>query len=146
LREAFAVAEREWRRSTDLDRSLLVLVDLLDDPVADAVAETLLVAHEVGGSGLDLRLTALAADRRQDLRARADASARLAGARFARWFVLAVPAGMALAGLAIGDGRAAYATPTGQVGLVMGVAVVGVCWFWAEHLMQAPAEPRVIRR
>ena len=62
LRPAFAAAHREWLLSTDFARTLRVLKANLADPTADAVCETLLVAHEVGGTDLDRRLEAL--DRR----------------------------------------------------------------------------------
>ena len=115
LRPAFVAAHREWLLSTDFARTLQVLKAQLADPTADAVCETLLVAHEVGGTDLDRRLEALIDDRIQDTQGRKDARARQAGARFARRFVLIVPAGMALAGMSVGTGRAAYQTPTGQL-------------------------------
>src|SRR5690606_8070553 len=105
LRPAFAAAEREWLLSTDFARTGAVLKTRLADPTADAACETLLVAHEVGGSDLDQRLAALIEDRVQDAQGRKDARAKQAGARFARRFVLVVPAGMALAGMSIGTGR-----------------------------------------
>ena len=69
--------------------------------------------------------------------------ARLAGARFARIFVLAVPAGMALAGMSIGDGRAAYRTGTGQIVVVVALGLVISCWVWAGRLMRLPEPQRV---
>ena len=68
---------------------------------------------------------------------------RQAGARFARRFVLIVPAGMALAGMSVGTGRAAYQTPTGQVLVVVAIALVIACWVWAGRIMQLPEEERV---
>jgi tight adherence protein B len=144
-RSAFAAAEREWLVTTDLGRAATVLKDALADPTADTVCETLLVAHEVGGTDLDLRLAALAEDRVLDVQGRKDAAARQAGARFARRFVLVVPIGMALAGLCIGDGRAAYGTRFGQVMVAVGLAMVGVCWLWAGRLLALPHEERVFR-
>jgi tight adherence protein B len=143
LRPAFAAAEREWLISTDFERTVAVLKERLADPTADAACETLLVAHEVGGSDVDRRLAALAEDRVQDLEGRKDARAKQAGVRFARRFVLIVPAGMALAGLSIGTGRSAYQTALGQVLVVAGVAVVVACWVWAGRLLRLPAEERV---
>lgn len=143
LRPAFAAAEREWLISTDFERTVAVLKDRLADPTADAACETLLVAHEVGGSDIDRRLAALAEDRVQDLQGRKDARAKQAGVRFARRFVLIVPAGMALAGLSIGTGRSAYQTPLGQLLVVTGIAVVLGCWMWAGRLLRLPAEERV---
>ena len=143
LRPAFAAAEREWLISTDFARTTDVLKARLADPTADAACETLLVAHEVGGSDVDRRLAALVEDRIQDLQGRKDAQAKQAGVRFARRFVLIVPVGMALAGLSIGTGRAAYQTFLGQVLVAVGVAVVVACWLWAGRLMQLPEEERV---
>ena len=143
LRPAFAAAEREWLISTDFARTTDVLKARLADPTADAACETLLVAHEVGGSDVDRRLAALVEDRIQDLQGRKDAQAKQAGVRFARRFVLIVPVGMALAGLSIGTGRAAYQTVMGQVLVAVGLAVVVACWLWAGRLMQLPEEERV---
>jgi len=143
LQPAFAAAEREWVLSTDLGRALAVLKANLADPTADAVCETLLVAHEVGGTDLDRRLEALIDDRVQDAQGRKDARAKQAGARFARRFVLVVPAGMALAGMSVGTGREAYQTPTGQALVVVAIGLVVACWVWAGRIMVLPEEDRV---
>ncbi|HUP70265.1 MAG TPA: hypothetical protein VM142_10680 [Acidimicrobiales bacterium] len=143
LRPAFATAEREWLLSTDFPRTVSTLKERLADPTADTTLETLLVAHEVGGSDIDRRLAALVEDRVHDLQGRKDAQAKQAGVRFARRFVLIVPLGMAMAGLSIGTGRAAYQTAMGQLAVAGGLAVVAVCWVWAGHLMKLPEEERV---
>lgn len=143
LRPAFAAAYREWLISTDLPRAIAVLKQRLADPTADAACETLLLAHEVGGSDLDRRLAALVEDRVRDLQGRKDALAKQAGVRFARRFVLIVPLGMALAGLTIGNGRAAYSTGLGQLAVALAIAVLIGCWAWAGRLMRLPQEQRV---
>ena len=145
LRPAFSAAHREWMISTDFNRTITVLKQGLADPTADATCETLLVAHEVGGSDLDRRLAALVEDRVQDLQGRKDAKAKQAGVRFARSFVLLVPLGMALAGLSIGNGRAAYERPIGQLGVAFGLAMIAICWFWAGRLLKLPDEQRVFQ-
>jgi tight adherence protein B len=143
LRPAFSAAHREWMISTDFTRTVGVLKGRLADPTADMVCETLLVAHEIGGSEIDRRLEALAEDRMQDCQGRKDADSRQAGARFARRFVLLVPFGMALAGMSVGDGRAAYRTFTGQLLVLVGIAIVAGCWAWAGRVMRLPTEQRV---
>lgn len=143
MRPAFAAAQREWLMSTDFDRTLEVLKTQLADATADAVCETLLIAHEVGGTDVDRRLRALIDDRIQDLQGRKDARAKQAGARFARWFVLAVPIGMALVGLSIGEGRAAYASAGGQVAVLVALGMIVACWLWASQLMRLPDDQRV---
>jgi tight adherence protein B len=145
LRDAFDAAQREWALTTDFERTVRVLKHRLADPTADAACETLLVASEVGGD-IDRRLRALAEDRREDLRGRKEASARQAGARLARAFVVLVPAGMALAGLSVGEGGAAYRTAQGQVLVAVGIAMVVACWVWASVIMRLPEPERVFDR
>lgn len=143
LRPAFEAAQREWLLSTDFERTVAVLKAGLADPTADAACETLLVAHEVGGSDLDRRLAALIDDRVIDVQGRKDARSKQAGVVFARRFVLLVPAGMALVGMTVGTGRAAYATAWGQTMVVLGVLSVAGCWAWAGRLLRLPEEQRV---
>ncbi len=143
MRAAFDAAHREWLLSTDFARTTAVLKAALADPTADVTCETLLVAHEVGGADLDRRLEALVDDRVQDTQGRKDARAKQAGARFARRFVLIVPAGMAIAGMSVGTGRAAYATATGQVLVAVAIGLVIACWVWAGRIMRLPDEQRV---
>lgn len=143
LRPAFRSAEREWLLTTDFARTVDLLKRELADATADAVLETVLVAHEIGGGGLEHRLAELVEDRLLDVQARKDAASRQAGVRFARRFVLLVPLGMTLAGLSIGNGRASYRTAGGQVAVAVGLVAVGVCWWWSGRLLRLPEEPRV---
>lgn len=143
LRPAFEDAHREWMISTDFGRSLEVLKRELAHNTADVVAETLLTAHELGGGEVGNRLAALAQDRLTDQQHRRDAVARQAGVRFARWFTLITPVGMALAGLSIGNGRDAYATGLGQVFVAVALVLVIGCWLWAGRIMRLPTDERV---
>jgi tight adherence protein B len=143
LQPAFELAHREWLLSTDFARCTNVLKQRLADPTADATCETLLVAHDLGGIDLDRRLAALAEDRLADVEGRKEAQARQAGARFARRFVLIVPFGMALAGMSVGTGRAAYRTAEGQLAVLLALMIIGACWVWAGRIMALPDERRV---
>jgi tight adherence protein B len=124
LRPAFRAAQREWAVSTDFERTVAVLKDRL--------------GHE--------HLRRLAEDRRRDLRDRREAEAKQAGARLARAFVILVPAGMAMAGLNVGDGRAAFRTAWGQAVVVAGIALVGACWWWSSRILRLPEPDRVFDR
>ena len=143
LRSAFEAAHREWLLTTDFARTIAVLKSRLADATADAACETLLVAHEVGGSDVDKRLAALVEDRTMDLQGRKDADSKMAGVRFARRFVLVVPVGMALVGLSIGEGREAYRTATGQLAVAVGLLLLIACWVWSGRIMRIPEEERV---
>lgn len=146
MRPAFDAAHREWLISTDFPRTVAVLKDRLADPTADATCETLLVAHEIGGSDLDSRLRDLIEDRIQDVQGRKDARSKQAGVRFARAFVLVVPLGMATAGVSVGEGREAYGTPGGQLAVLVAIAMIIGCWMWAGAIMRLPEEERVFEQ
>lgn len=143
LRSGFLAARRTWAVTTDFGLTVATLKDHLTSPTADAVCETLLVAHELGGSDLDRRLAEFAADRREDALTRKDARSKQAGVRFARRFVVIVPIGMAFAGMSLGNGRAAYQTPTGQALVAAGIALVAACWVWSGRILRLPEEERV---
>ena len=144
LRPAFEAAHREWQISTDFKRSMDVLKSTLAHHTADVVAETLLTAHELGGGEVGNRLSALAQDRMIDQAHRRDATARQAGVRFARWFTLITPIGMAFVGLSIGDGRQAYQTSTGQLLVVVALLLTLGSWLWAGQIMRLPEDKRVL--
>lgn len=146
MRPAFASARREWALTTDFARTLAVLRSELADPTCDATCETLLIAHEIGGTGVDRRLADLAEDRRNDLRYRKEVRSRQAGVRFARRFVLIVPFAMACAGLLIGEGRESYRTPTGQLLVVAAIGITALCWAWAGRMLRLPVDDRVFVR
>lgn len=143
MQPAFELARREWLLSTDFERTVDVLRSRLADATADTVCETLLVAQQIGGNDVDRCLAALIDDRVLDLQGRKDARSRQAGARFARVFTLVVPFAMALIGMSIGEGREAYSTPTGEVLVLVGIAVMALCWIWAGRIMRLPDEQRV---
>jgi tight adherence protein B len=146
MRDAFVAAHREWLLTTDFERTIKVLKQRLADPAADSIAETLLVAYELGGSDLDTRLRALIEDRICDLDERRDAVSRQSGVRFARWFTLVVPVGMALVGMSIGNGRDAYQTNAGQLSLFIAILCTAGCWIWASRIMRLPDTERVLDR
>ncbi len=144
-RAAFVEAEREWLLSTDFERTLTLLRTALADATADVVCETLAVAHGVGGTDIDRRLAALSKDRHADLQGRKDARSKQAGVMFARRFVLVVPLGMAGVGMTIGNGRAAYETTGGQLGVAAALLILAACWIWAGRLIRIPQPQRAFR-
>ncbi|MCY3950510.1 MAG: hypothetical protein OXF61_15080 [Acidimicrobiaceae bacterium] len=146
MRPAFSEAARTWSLGTDFEAALRVLKASLADPTADAICETLLAAHQVGGVRIDARLRALAEAAQAEAAARSDARAKQAGARFARSFVASVPAFMALIGLSIGRGRQAYESADGQLLVAFSVLAVAACWLWAGRIMAIPVRQRVFPR
>lgn len=146
MRPAFSEAARTWSLGTDFEAALRVLKASLADPTADAICETLLAAHQIGGVRIDARLRALAEAAQAEAAARSDARAKQAGARFARSFVASVPAFMAVIGLSIGRGRQAYESADGQLLVAFSVLAVAACWLWAGRIMAIPVRKRVFRQ
>ena len=62
------------------------------------------------------------------------------GCSFSQW-----PAGMTLAGMSIGNGRAAYRSSTGQLIVMVAIAMVVGCWIWAGRVMRLPDQQRVFK-
>lgn len=143
MRSAFDAAQREWLITTDFERTITVLKARLADTTADVAVETLLVAHHLGGTDLDQRLRDLAEDRIIDTQGRKDAAARQAGVRFARWFTIIVPLGMAMVGMSIGSGRQSFQTATGQLLVLLALLIMIGCWAWAGYILRLPEEERV---
>ncbi|MEX2533319.1 MAG: hypothetical protein WD360_05095 [Nitriliruptoraceae bacterium] len=143
LSSRFVRAEREWVNSVDLSRALAVLASDCDDPFTDVVCESLRTIAQVSARQMNRRLHDVATDLRITVRYAHDAQATLAGARFARRFVVIVPVVMALVGVWVGEGRAAYQTPTGQVVGGIALLVMLACWWWAGRLLKLPEPPRV---
>ena len=144
LRPAFRAAQREWPVTTDFARTTALLKDLLDSGTADVVCETLLVANELGAVDLDRRLAELAEDRRRGhLRPPRRASPSRPASGSPDGSCVIVPVGMALAGMSLGDGRAAYQTAIGQALVAAGVAMVAICWIWSGRMLRLPDEQRV---
>jgi hypothetical protein len=52
---------------------------------------------------------------------------------------------MAVAGMSLGNGRASYQTPTGQVLVAVGIGLVVTCWLWSGRILRLPVEERVFR-
>ena len=139
LRPAFAAAQREWLLSTDFARTVAVLKARLADATADAACETLLVAHEVGGTDLDRRLAALVEDRiarppgpqgRRGQAGRRRASPAASCCRAARaWRWPACRSATA---------GPPTSTASGQLAVVVAIGMVVACWLWAGR-HHAPA-------
>jgi len=143
LQERFVAAERVWVNTVDFPAALRAVAATFDDPFTDVVCESLRTVASVPATQMNRRLIDLAADMRTLVGYARDADATLAGARFARKFVVIVPVVMAAVGVWVGDGRAAYQTPTGQLVGITALTVMIGCWWWAGRLLTLPSPPRV---
>lgn len=127
-----------WNLSGDFATVALSLQKDLDDARSQSVIQTLLLCHEMPSISTEARIDRLRSDRTWDLETSKEVESKLAGAVFARRFVLIVPVGMALAGAAIGGGRAAFSTTVGLTLSAFALLVLLLCWIWSSKLLGVP--------
>ncbi|GAB3064355.1 type II secretion system F family protein [Sediminivirga luteola] len=145
LREHFAYFTRQYRGTGNFAASMRALKEHCADPVADRVAEALVLTRHVGGTEVGVVLRALAEFVRAENRVRAELQARqqwtVVGARLAvaaPWVVLAM---LSLRP----ENAAAYSSAAGATMLLTGL-LVSVCAYWLmRRIGRLPEEPRVLR-
>ena len=139
--KASSVFERSriaWNLTGDFYLVCKQIADELADQRSTAVLQTMVLLHELASTSTESRLKRLREDRSWDLAAAKEANASMAGAIFARRFVLVVPIGMALAGAAIGGGRQSFQTPVGITLSAVALGLLLLCWIWSTHLIGLP--------
>lgn len=142
LRPAFAAFAADLTATGQLGLALDGLKQLLADPVADRVIETLRVAREVGGTELPAVLRALAAHLRADAALRSEVEARQS------WVVSAARLGVAAPWLVLlllaarPEAVRAYNSPGGFVLLVVGLVVTLVAYRLMIAVGRLPEERR----
>ncbi len=145
LREDFAVFAADYRATGRFSDSLDLLKDRLADPVADRLLEALRLTREVGGTELVRLLRTLSQFLRDDLRTRAELTARQSwtvnGARLAAiapWIVLGLLATR-------GETARAFDTPAGVAVLVAGAGATVVAYALMVRIGRLPEDARVLR-
>ena len=131
-----------WNLTGDFSLVCNLIADELADPKSTAVLQTMVLLHELASTSTESRLTRLRDDRSWDLAAAKETKAAMAGAIFARRFVLLVPIGMALAGAAIGGGRSSFQTPAGISLSAFALGLLLLCWIWSTRLIGLPKVKR----
>lgn len=142
LRPAFAGFARDLAASGHFDSSALRLKNVLADPVADRIVETLRMAREVGGTELTTVLRALSVSVRADAALRGEVEARQSWIRgaailgaIAPWVIVAL---LSLRP----EGARAYSSPQGVALVVLG----GIASIVAFRLMLRIGKLPVPRR
>ncbi|WP_137845128.1 type II secretion system F family protein [Microbacterium sp. 2FI] len=141
LRPAFAAFGRDAAASGHFDSSAARLKNLLADPVADRIIETLRMARQVGGTELTTVLRSLAASVRADAALRAEVESRQSWIHGAAVLGVAAP-WVILAMLAMRpEGASAYGSPEGVTLILAGAAVSFVAFRVMLRIGRLP-EPR----
>ena len=133
LKNAFVTAERSFAITGSFDIALSTLRSILQDQGTRLLTELLSVVKGAPGTDVARLLDELRQDRAAERDRESEYAAKLAGVKFARYFVIAVPIGMMMAGIAIA-GVAPYRTPIGEFAVAGSVVLLIGCWTWASHL------------
>ena len=126
------------------EQALRVFADDLDDATGDLVAAALILGSRKRGPGLAAVLNGLAESTADDVRARRQIEADRAKPRATARWVTIISAG-ALTVLALsGQFLAPYATPLGQVILLVLLTAYVMCLVWMRRMVATPAPARFI--
>jgi Flp pilus assembly protein TadB len=126
--------------------ALLRFADEINDPVGDQIVAALLLHLKDRGDKLGAVLTAIATAAARDVAMRKEADAERASARFAIRFMTGLSALAVGVAVLSGEYLQPYATPTGQVLMVVLAGLfVGLLW-WVRRLSRPAPAPRLLAR
>ncbi len=144
LRPAFAHFAGNYRVAGSFEDSLKVLTDELADPVADRVAASLLIAHQVGGRDLGTVLRTLSALLREDTRLRGELEARQSWTTNAARLAVAAPWITLLMLSTRPAALQAYRSPAGAVVLLCAALVSVLAYRVMVWIGRLPDERRLV--
>jgi len=144
-RAAFAAFEVEYRRTGNFSLCLDRLKEVLADPIADRILETLRMAREVGGTELTAVLRGLSGYLREDAALRAEVVARQSWIRNAARLGVAAPWLLLVVLSSRHETLVAYNSPAGAVLIVVGVIVTVIAYQSMNALGRLPEERRWFR-
>lgn len=144
MREPFALVSADYRATGRFTDALDDLKERLADPTGDRLAESLRIAHEVGGADLGRLLRTLSAFLRDELRVRGELETRQGWVANAAKVAVAGPWAL----LALLSFRStsiqAYQQPAGIAVLVVGAAVSVLAYRLMVRLGRLPEDERVM--
>lgn len=139
LTDLLSIGKREFETSGNLQSSLEQMWKHADDQTTSQVCASLINTKGATSSQIQHQLTDIAAALKTQQMLISEAESKLAGVKIARLFVLLIPAGMALAGLAFAGTASPFYTSGSLIQISVAVLVIAVCWQLSNRLMQFPA-------
>jgi tight adherence protein B len=143
IRPEVELLAAELRGPDLLDESLRRFAARVDNPTCDRVVAALLLPR--GSSSLSQRLSAIAVAAHQDVDMRRRVDAEREGTRWTARLVIVITAVMAL-GLALFNRTylEPYDSATGQLVLLLVVAILAGGYVWLGRITVEPASPRLV--
>ena len=132
------------RARWDTETALRAFADDLDDATGDLVTAALILGARKRGPGLAAVLTGLATSTAEDVRARRQIEADRAKPRAtARWVTILSAGALAVLALS-GEYLAPYASPVGQLVLLVLLGCYAGCLIWLQRMAATPAPARFL--
>lgn len=144
LRDEFRTLVSDHRVSGDLVGALERMAVRVADPIADRVAQTLVLAHRVGGRDLGRVLRTLSAFVRDDVAARREIESRQSWTVVAARVAAAAPWLVLLLVASRPQGAEAFDTPSGIAVLLGGATATVLGYRLMLRIGRLPEEPRVL--
>lgn len=130
---------------TPLPEALSYLADDLDDPDADLIVASLILNARTRGPGLRSTLSALTVASREALEQRQKSEARRRTLRRSARIIVGITLGFAAAlSVVARDWMAIYATPIGQVVLLVVFGIFAIGFAWLRKLSVTPKPDRFL--
>lgn len=139
LTDLLYIGKREFEASGNLESSLKHIWKHADDPTTSQVCASLIDTNGATSSQIQHQLLDIAAALKTQQILAAEAESKLAGVKIARLFVLLIPLGMALAGVAFAGSLSPFFSSASLIQISVAAFVLFVCWQLSNRLMQLPA-------
>lgn len=139
LTDLLNIGKREFETSGNFQSSLRQIWKYADDQTTSQVCASLINTKGATSSQIQHQLSDIAAALKTQQILISEAESKLAGVKIARLFVLLIPAGMALAGVAFAGTLSPFFTSTSLIQISVALLVIVMCWQLSNRLMQFPA-------
>lgn len=139
LTDLINIGKREFETSGNLESSLKQIWRHAADQTTSQVCASLINTNGATSSQIQHQLSDIASALKTQQILIAEAESKLAGVKIARLFVLLIPTGMALAGVAFAGSFSPFYTRASLIQISIAAFVLGICWQLSNRLMQFPA-------
>lgn len=141
LNELIQFGKREFETSGSFESSLAKILEKAKDPCTSEVCASLIETSGRSTSQIESQLNNIISSIRSRNELAEEAESKLAGVKTARLFIILIPAGMALVGLAFAGSPSTFETPTALVQELAAFLILTICWFASNLLMKFPKTP-----
>lgn len=141
LNELIQFGKKEFETSGSLENSLMKILEKAHDPCTSEVCYSLIESSGSSTNQAESQLNSIISSisARNELAEESDS--KLAGVKMARLFIILIPAGMALVGLAFSGSASVFETHSALAQELAAFLILITCWLASNLLMKFPKWP-----